>query len=251
MRIALFGATGRIGGHVLSWALDAGYPVSALARTPEPLLQGADRLDPFVRSTVSSREAGARAASGGAGREAVGTTAWNGTPHGPAGGLSVVRGDVLDKTAVAEVIAGADAVISALGPRGAKAPALLTAAASNIVGAMQQTGVRRLICVSAAGPFVSADPNMSWLVKQVLPRIFANTFADVRGMEDVIRESSLDWTLVRATMLVNGPGTGRYRVSPDYAPMGGRKIARADVAHFIAAVLTGNGWLRSAPALAY
>ena len=67
----------------------------------------------------------------------------------------------------------------------------------------------------------------------------------------MIQESGLDWTLVRATRLVNGTGTGQYRVSPDYAPPGGLKIARADVAHFIAALLTGDGWLRSAPALAY
>jgi putative NADH-flavin reductase len=142
-------------------------------------------------------------------------------------------------------------VISALGPRGAKAPDLLSGAASNIVSEMRQTGASRLICVSAAGPFIGADPDMSWLVKQVLPRIFAKPFADVRGMERVIRESGLDWTLVRATRLVNGPGTGQYRVSPDYAPRGGGKIARADVAHFIAAAVTGNSWLRSAPALAY
>jgi putative NADH-flavin reductase len=222
---------------VLTWALDAGYPVTALARSPEGLLQPAHKLDPLVLDT--------------AGRDAVGSAAWNGTPHGMAAGLNVVRGDALDKTAVAEVIAGADAVISALGPRGAKAPDLLTGAASNIVSAMQQTGVRRLICVSAAGPFIGADPNMSWLVKQILPRVLAKPFADVRGMEDVIRESGLDWTLVRATRLVNRPGTGQYRVSPDYAPRGGRKIARADVAHFIAAVLRCNSWLRSAPALAY
>jgi putative NADH-flavin reductase len=237
MRIAIFGATGRIGGHVLTWALDAGYPVTALARSPEGLLQSAHKLDPLVLDA--------------AGRDAVGSAAWNGTPRGMAAGLKVVRGDALDKTAVAEVIAGADAVISALGPRGAKAPDLLTGAASNIVSAMQQTGVRRLICVSAAGPFIGADPNMSWLVKQILPRVLAKPFADVRAMEDVIRESGLDWTLVRATRLVNGPGTGQYRVSPDYAPRGGGKIARADVAHFIAAAVTGNSWLRSAPALAY
>ncbi len=35
------------------------------------------------------------------------------------------------------------------------------------------------------------------------------------------------------------------------APPRGRTIARADVAHFIAAALTGNGWLHAAPALAY
>jgi putative NADH-flavin reductase len=250
MRIAILGATGRIGGHVLNWALDAGYPVTALARSPEALLQRADRLDPLVLG-ATGRAASGRGAPGRVGPEAISTAASNGTPQGLAAGLSVVRGDALDKTAVAEVISGADAVISALGPRGVKEPALLTGAASNMVSAMRQTGARRLICVSAAGPFISTDPNVSWLVKQVLPRIFAEPFADVRGMEDVIRESGLDWTLVRATRLVNGPGTGQYRVSPDYAPRAGGKIARADVAHFIAAVLTGNGWVRSAPALAY
>lgn len=240
MRVAILGGTGRIGGHVLNWALDAGYPVTALARDPEALLRSA-----LVRREPVAQNGAPRAAAA-RGADAVMAAALS-----PATGLSVVHGDALDKAAVAEVIAGADAVISALGPRGARSPGLLAGAASNIVSAMRQTGARRLICVSAAGPFVTADPNMSWLVKQILPRIFASPFADVRAMEDVIRPSGLDWTLVRATRLVNGPGTGRYRVSPDYARRGGGKIARADVAGFIAAVLTGNGWLRSAPALAY
>jgi putative NADH-flavin reductase len=207
LRLAILGATGGIGGHLLTWALDAGHPVHALARSPQALP--------------------ARA------------------------GLTVTLGDALDEAAVTEVIAGADAVLSALGPRGAKAPGLLAGAASNTVSAMQKTGARRLICVSAAGAFITGDPNMNRLVKLVLPRIFAKPFADVRRMEDVIRQSDLDWTLVRATRLVNGPRTGQYRVSPDYPPPGGGKIARADVAHFIAAALTEGGWLRSAPALAY
>lgn len=208
MRLAILGATGGIGGHVLTWALDAGYQITALARSPDAL------------------------------------------PQEP--GLTVVRGDALDQSAVAEVIAGADAVISALGPRGAKASSgLLAGAASNTVSAMQKTGARRLICVSAAGAFITGDPNMGGLVKLILPRVFAKQFADVRRMEDEIRESDLDWTLVRATRLVNGPGTGQYRVSPDYPPRGGGKISRADVAQFIAAALTGDSWLRSAPSLAY
>ena len=208
MQIAILGATGGIGGHVLDWALQAGHPVHALARDPQALA--------------------------------------------PAAGLTVTRGDALDETAVAEVTEGADAVVSALGPRGAKTPSgLLAGAASNTVAAMQKTGARRLVCVSAAGAYVTGDPNMGWLIKAVLPRVLAKQFADVRQMEDVIRASDLDWTLVRATRLINRPGTGRYRVSPDYSPPGGGKIARADVAHFIAAVLTEDGWPRAAPALAY
>jgi uncharacterized protein YbjT (DUF2867 family) len=208
MQIAILGATGGIGGHLLSRALEAGHSVHALARRPEAL------------------------------------------PHRP--GLTVTGGDALDANAVAEVTAGAEAVFSALGPRGARAaPGLLGAAAPNIVGAMRKTGVHRLICVSAAGAYITGDPQSGWLIKAILPRLLAKQFADVRQMENVIRTSDLDWTLVRATRLVNRPGTGRYRVSPDYPPRGGRTIARADVAHFIATALTENAWLREAPALAY
>ena len=76
---------------------------------------------------------------------------------------------------------------------------------------------------------------LGWLLKAILLRVLAKQFADTRRMENVIRESGLDWTLVRATRLVNRPGTGRYRVSPDFPPLHGRTIARADVAHFMAA----------------
>jgi len=207
MQIAILGGTGGIGGHVLDWALEAGHPVHALARSPRALA--------------------------------------------PAPGLTVTRGDALDADAVARVIDGADAVVSALGPRGAKAPGLLAGAAANVVAGMQKTGATRVVCVSAAGAYVTGDPNMSWLIKAILPRVLAKQFADVRQMEDVIRASGVDWTLVRATRLVNRPGTGRYRVSPDYPPPGGGKISRADVAHFIVAVLTEDGWPRAAPALAY
>jgi uncharacterized protein YbjT (DUF2867 family) len=279
MRIAILGGTGRIGGHVLNWALDAGYPVTALARSPEALLQAAlvqegrgrgagggeapgpeaqraDALRPQTPGAVppvpSAQNGGPRvAAARGPNAPPTSPSLFTAAALSPSAGLTVVRGDALDETAVAEAIAGADAVVSALGPRGAKRPGLLAGAAFNTVGAMRQSGARRLICVSAAGAFVTGDPNMSWLVKQVLPRVFAKPFADVRRMEDVVRESGLDWTLVRATRLVNSPATGQYRVSPDYPPPGGGKISRADVAQFIAAALTGNSWQRSAPALAY
>ncbi len=207
MQIAILGATGGIGGHVLSWALEAGHPVRALARGPQALA--------------------------------------------PAPGLTITRGDALDADAVAEVIDGADAVVSALGPRGAKAAGLLAGAAASTVTAMQKTGARRLVCVSAAGAYITADPHTNWLVKMILPRVLAKQLADTRQMEDVIRAADLDWTLVRGSRLTNRPGTGRYRVSPDYPPPGGWKISRADVAHFIAAVLTDDGWVRAAPALAY
>jgi len=207
MRLALLGASGRIGDHVLNWALSAGHEVTALARDPQSL------------PTVA--------------------------------GLTVVAGQATDAAAVADVAAGADAVVSALGPRGEKTPALLAAAAEATVAAMGKAGIKRLICVSAAGAFVEDDPDMSALVKFILPRVFAKLYADVREMERVVSASDLDWTLVRPTRLVNRPQTGRYRVRPDFAPTGGLSIARSDVAHFIGRALTDGTWIRARPALAY
>jgi len=73
MKLTIFGATGRIGGHLLNWAVDAGHDVHVLARSPQALR--------------------------------------------PRDGLTVTGGDVLDPAAVAAVISGADAVLSAVGPK--------------------------------------------------------------------------------------------------------------------------------------
>jgi uncharacterized protein YbjT (DUF2867 family) len=79
----------------------------------------------------------------------------------------------------------------------------------------------------------------------------ARPFADVRQMERVVKDSDLDWTLVRPTRLVSDPGKGEYRVRAGFPPPGGGKIARADVAHFIGTALTSASYIRECPALAY
>jgi uncharacterized protein YbjT (DUF2867 family) len=116
---------------------------------------------------------------------------------------------------------------------------------------MHKTGAHRLIAVSAAGAFITGDPGTPWIIRQILPRILARPFADVRRMEQVVRSSDLDWTLVRGSRLVNDAGKGEYRIRADYPPPGGGKIARADVAHFIGAALTTGRYVRESPALAY
>ena len=210
MKLTIFGATGRIGGHLLNWAVDAGHDVHVLARSPQALR--------------------------------------------PRDGLTVTGGDVLDPAAVAAVISGADAVLSAVGPKirdNFHYSELLAPAAANIIDGMHKTGARRLIAVSAAAAFIPEDPDKSWIAKQTQPRIFARAFADVRRMERVVKDSDLDWTLVRPTRLVSDPGTGKYRVRADFPPPGGSKIARADVAHFIATALTSATYIHQSPVLAY
>jgi uncharacterized protein YbjT (DUF2867 family) len=169
----------------------------------------------------------------------------------PRAGLTVVAGDATDPDAVTAVVDGADAVLSALGPRGMRAPAIMAPAARATVTAMRKAGPTRLIVVSACGAFLDGDPDTPALIKLIVPRVLARTFADVRATEDVVSGSGLRWTLVRATRLIDIPLTGRYRVRPGYPPPGGRSIGRADVAHFIAAALEQDSWVGSAPAVAY
>ncbi|HTT51984.1 MAG TPA: NAD(P)H-binding protein [Streptosporangiaceae bacterium] len=207
LRLAILGATGGIGGHVLNWAADAGYPVHVLARRP---------------GAVPRRS-----------------------------GVTVTEGDATDPLAVADAVASADAVLSALGPRGAKTPHLLPTAAMVLTQAMAKTGPARLICVSAAGAFIREDAAASPVVKAILPRIFARSFADVRAMEEVIRASALDWTLVRPTRLVGTPARGEYRIRPDYPPPGLTKVARADVAAFMIRAMLDASYVRESPAICW
>ena len=203
----MLGASGRIGQHVLAWALDSGHQVTALARNPQSLAA--------------------------------------------ATGLTVLTGDATDSAAVCELVAGADAALIALGPRGACQQRWTLRAGRNIIAGMTAAGVSRLVCVSAAGSFIQGDPDSGALVKMIVPRVLAKPFADVREMEAAIGGSDLDWTLVRPTRLVNRGMTGRYRVRPDYPPKGGWQISRPDVAQFIGAVLTEGSWIRGRPALAF
>jgi putative NADH-flavin reductase len=256
MKLALLGATGGIGGHLLAWARSQGHDVHVLARRPELLAPPPARPAPGI---PVSPAAGPAAEAGGAIPAPAGPASAPGGPRrdsaGPAAGrLTVTAGDALDPDAVAAVVAGADAVLSALGPRGPRRtrnPALLAGAAASLIAGMDRAGVRRLISVSAAGAFITGDPDTGPVIKAILPRIFATTFADVREMEAAIRASDLSWTLVRASRLVNTPATGQYRVRADYPPPGGRKISRADVAHFMELSLTEDAWLHAAPSLAY
>jgi putative NADH-flavin reductase len=264
MRLALLGATGGIGGRLLAWALSEGHDVHVLARRPELLARRPGTLAPAAGPppAADGRPLAADGRPPAAGRltpaaeapvpAAAGAAAVGGRPA--AARLTVTAGDALDLGAVAEVVAGADAVLSALGPRGPRStrvPSLLAGSAANLVAGMDRAGVRRLISVSAAGGFITGDPDTGWLIKAIIPRVFAAPFADVREMEATIRASGLTWTLVRAARLVNRPATGQYRIRADYPPPGGRKISRADVAHFIALALAQDAWLHAAPALAY
>ena len=156
----------------------------------------------------------------------------------PAGrGLGVVTADVMEPAQIGPAVKGADAVVSALGPRPGGPVTVLTDGVRSILAAMEDAGLQRLVAVSASGAFTEPDEPFVTrvMVKPVLQRFLRDSVADTRRMEAEIRASGTDWTLIRPPRLTNRPGRGRYR--REIGRNVGTSIARADVADAILAAL--------------
>lgn len=166
-------------------------------------------------------------------------------------GLQVVRGDVLDSAAVERAVAGQDAVLCAIGT-GAGRSTLREDGTGNIVRAMEKAGVRRLICQSSMG-VGDSRANLGFLTKYVIVPIFLrHAFADHERQEAVVKQSALDWTIVRPPHLNNGPRTGTYRHGFATTETGIQgKISRADVADFMLKQLADTTYLHQTPGLSY
>ncbi len=135
-------------------------------------------------------------------------------------------------------IAGArrvDAVVQALGVpfRDLFGPVRLFSDATNVlVPAMEKAGLRRLVAVTGFG---TGDSRAAIGPLQRLPfrLVFGRAYDDKDAQEIRIRQSGLDWTLVRPGVLTGGPATGRYQVLDRPSSWKNGLIARADVAQFI------------------
>jgi putative NADH-flavin reductase len=149
--------------------------------------------------------------------------------------LTALQADVIDPGAIGPAINGRDAVVSALGSRDGRVPTTIcTDSATSIIQAMHTEGVRRLVVVSAGTLTTDGDGPLTRLVlKPMLGNLLKHTIADKRRMEEVVRASCLEWTIVRPPMLTNGPRTGAYRSAIDRNVRGGMRASRADLAHCI------------------
>ena len=143
--------------------------------------------------------------------------------------LEVAQGDVMDRESVAAALAGHDAAIIALGSNGLRDKTTLSTGTANVVAGMNEHSVGRLVVLSAAGVGESWR-QIPWLPRLMFRTLLRNIYADHTAQERLVQESPLDWTIVRAAILTDGPASGRY--TPDNAGRVGR-ISREDLAHFL------------------
>jgi nucleoside-diphosphate-sugar epimerase len=207
MKIAVFGATGGTGKHIVKQALDAGHEVVAYVRTPS-------KMD---------------------------------TQHD---NLKLVQGDVTDADCVQQAVAGTDAVISALAPSVNKPDYVISQGMEHIINAMKQHNVQRLIVTAGAGvPDPNDKPGVPDRVIRVLLHLISkHVVKDMEMVVDKVKASGLDYTIGRAPMLTNQPGTGDIKA--DY--LGGdvsARLSREDFARFLLQQLESDQWLNKAPAV--
>ena len=141
------------------------------------------------------------------------------TPAKALAGTLVAQADGRDTATLTAATHGADAVVSCVGHvAGQEDPSLLHDSAMALIAAMATNGVRRLVAVSAAGAYVAGDDPLSrYIAKPLLERALKANNIDTRAMEDAIRASDTDWTLLRPSRLIGGDGSARYRSRIDRA----------------------------------
>jgi putative NADH-flavin reductase len=160
--------------------------------------------------------------------------------------LQVVLADVMDPAAIRSAVAGADAVLTAIGPRGGGTTTVSEDSARSIITAMQKADVRRLVMVSGS---VVTDEGESAYLRYLLKPLARRTFlrhvcADMRAAEAEVRGSGLDWTIMRPPALTDGPATGTYRKAVDRNLPRGFRIPRADLASCMLGLIDDPGAVR-------
>ncbi len=189
MHLAVVGAAGRTGAHIVTRALARDHLVRAVARDPDRIAATSPRL-------------------------------------------TVAAADARDADALRGALAGCDAVVSALGAGPTRSPTdVYSRGALAELAAMATHGITRLVVVSAvpAGPRDRRAPLGRRVALGLLERVFGETYADMRRMEAILRESSVDWAALRPPRLVGRPEVGTYRL--DAAPLpNARTIAYGDLA---------------------
>ena len=221
MKLTIFAATGGIGRHVLELAIAAGHEVTAVVRNPQKVTQK----------------------------------------------VRIVRADLAapDLGALEGAVAGADAVLSGLGPRRLSEAGITSRGTRAIVDAMKATDARRILVVSAApiGTVPSPgrpnppryDPGegffMRHLLSPMIKTVLRKHYADLALMEDILRDSGLDWTVMRPPALTDKPLSRSYRTAHGQNLRRGLTISRADVADMMLRVLEQPETINQAIGIAY
>jgi uncharacterized protein YbjT (DUF2867 family) len=163
--------------------------------------------------------------------------------------LSIVEGQLENADKIAAAVRGSDVVLSLLGPgiNAADVPPLVTGY-RNIVAAMREHGVRRLVALGTPSMPDDAD-GKDWRIRALVAlvsRFQRVAYETLVSIGQMVRQSGLDWTIVRVPFLSNGPRTDQLNVRT-VGQKGNLRLSRANAAAFVLRQATDSTYLGKAP----
>ncbi len=165
--------------------------------------------------------------------------------------LTLFPGDVFNLESVSAAIIGSDAVLISLGSRKLTGSVRSTGT-RNIVKAMQDNAVKRLICQTTLGVGDSYI-NLNFFWKYIMfGLILRSVFSDHVRQEQIVKQSRLDWTIVRPAAFSDELSDRKLKHGsflPDEELT--LKIARPEVASFMLQQLNRDQYLLETPGLSY
>ena len=166
--------------------------------------------------------------------------------------LEVIQGDVLNYDDVEKTVADTEVVVSLFGHVKGSPEWLQTNGTENIVKAMKQYQVERIISLSGGGlPFEKDEPKfpdkmIRFIMKVAVPKVLK----DAERHAEVLEKSGLKWTIVRGPRLTNDPKKGEYRVGW-VGVNASTKVGRADLADFILEEVEKEAYNEQMPFVSY
>ncbi|CCE11601.1 putative Flavin reductase [Bradyrhizobium sp. STM 3843] len=168
-------------------------------------------------------------------------------------GAKLVVSDARDERALREALKGQDVVISALGTPASpfREVTALSQMTRTLVNAMKAEHVARLISITGIGAGDSVGHGGFLFDNVIFPLLLRKVYADKNRQEAIVRDSGLDWVLVRPSVLNDKPGGHTIRALTDLSGFHGGTISRADVASFVLDQVRDDTWLKRSPLITW
>ena len=165
--------------------------------------------------------------------------------------LRIVQGDARDLPSLVRATAAQDAVVVAFGPRSLKKDDVQEVLMRNLIAAMTEHGVSRVVNLSAWGSGGAAVPPANPIARYMLfPLLLRHLLADKKRADASLFDSALNYVNVCPAFLKNASARGGVKASIDGRGLK-QYMHREDLAAFMVAQLTEDTWVRKCVAIGY
>ncbi|WP_102346223.1 NAD(P)-dependent oxidoreductase [Bacillus sp. Marseille-P3661] len=163
--------------------------------------------------------------------------------------LAIIQGNVLNKADIERAMHGIDVVISALNTDGTTT---LSDSMPIIIEAMENEGIKRIITIGTAGILQSrTTPNSLRYQSSESKQKSTRAAKEHHKVYDMLKQSTLEWTIVCPTYLPDGERVGKYRIDRNFLPAGGVEISVPDTAEFTFKQIVAKDYIKFRVGIAY